>query len=312
MASARFTSALLACLICLLWPSVATISAGSALPKKESLPQQHQEEGPFSLKHQSPGVGFLPIHPPIISPLAEDQHGEGDTATSETRTAGGRPDKEESTSTDNLRSGVIESPVLSFTSSNSYPEIAWSPWTHHLAEPYRAAVLKANSSAGNLESDVFVWTIPGENGAVYEGRYELSVHHVFNELLYDTFLSYQKQMMIRTIYIEYNLRQLVASIYYSGTVVYIVFHVRYHRFVLHWDEEHLSNPSHPGGRPGSKKEKTLVADPSIYLFARVVRYFHVLVSAWRSSKTIGSGERNGTKPLAHNLTTQAFIHVVCL
>lgn len=58
---------------------------------------------------------------------------------------------------------------LSFTSSNRYPKITWSPW-EHLAEPYKEAVLKADSTAGSVEEDVFLWTIPDENGAVYEGR----------------------------------------------------------------------------------------------------------------------------------------------
>lgn len=179
MASARFTWALLTCLLCL-WPSVASISAGNAASKKESLPQQSQEEGMFTLMHHSPGGDFLPIHTPIIAPDAEDQHGQGSIASSSTRTAGGARDQQEATSKDKGRSGVRESPVLSFTSSNSYPEVAWSPWTHHLAEPYRTAVLKANSTTGNSESDVFMWTLPGENGAVYEGRYEIPIRDTFN------------------------------------------------------------------------------------------------------------------------------------
>ena len=60
--------------------------------------------------------------------------------------------------------------VLSFTSSNEYPAITWSPWTH-LAEPHREAVLRAESTKGDPDNDVFVWTMPGENGASYEGRY---------------------------------------------------------------------------------------------------------------------------------------------
>lgn len=178
MASARFTWALLTCLLSL-WPSFASISTHNTASKKESLPQQLQEEGSFTLRHHSPGVDFLPIHTPILSPVAEDQHGQGSIAGSATRTAGGTPDQQEATSTDKLPSGVIESPVLSFTSSNSYPEVAWSPWTHHLAEPYRTAVLKAYSTTGNSETDVFMWTLPGENGAVYEGRYEIPIHNAF-------------------------------------------------------------------------------------------------------------------------------------
>ena len=60
-------------------------------------------------------------------------------------------------------------PVVSFTSSNDYPEITWSPWTH-LAEPHRETVLRAESTTGDPDQDIFVWTMPGENGASYEGR----------------------------------------------------------------------------------------------------------------------------------------------
>lgn len=63
---------------------------------------------------------------------------------------------------------------LSLSSTNEYPSVEWSPWSHHLAEPYREAVLKAESSVGNPESDLFMWTFPGpgEHGAVYEGRFD--------------------------------------------------------------------------------------------------------------------------------------------
>lgn len=60
--------------------------------------------------------------------------------------------------------------VVSFSSSNDYPEITWSPWTH-LAEPHRETLLRAESTTGDPDNDVFVWTMPGENGASYEGRY---------------------------------------------------------------------------------------------------------------------------------------------
>ena len=66
--------------------------------------------------------------------------------------------------------GAGDGAVLSFTSSNEYPAITWSPWTH-LAEPHREAVLRAESTKGDPDNDVFVWTMPGENGASYEGRY---------------------------------------------------------------------------------------------------------------------------------------------
>ena len=59
---------------------------------------------------------------------------------------------------------------LSFTSSNLYPAVVWSPW-EQLAEPYREAVLVANSTLGDPEHDLFMWTLPTENGATYEGRW---------------------------------------------------------------------------------------------------------------------------------------------
>lgn len=67
--------------------------------------------------------------------------------------------------------GADDSPSpLTFTSKNSYPPITWSPWTH-LAEPFRQAVLTAQSTVGDPDGgDVFIWTLPEENGAMYEGR----------------------------------------------------------------------------------------------------------------------------------------------
>lgn len=64
--------------------------------------------------------------------------------------------------------------ILSYTSKNSYPDITWSPWSH-LAEPYRETTLRADSTLGDLDNDVFVWTMPGENGASFEGRYVVYV-----------------------------------------------------------------------------------------------------------------------------------------
>lgn len=66
---------------------------------------------------------------------------------------------------------VVASPSgLSFTSTNLYPAITWSPWTA-LAEPYKEAVLRADSAlGGDADKDVFMWTLPEENGAAYEGR----------------------------------------------------------------------------------------------------------------------------------------------
>lgn len=63
---------------------------------------------------------------------------------------------------------------ISFTSKNSYPDITWSPWSH-LAEPHRETTLRADSTLGDLDNDVFVWTMPGENGASFEGRYVVKV-----------------------------------------------------------------------------------------------------------------------------------------
>lgn len=59
---------------------------------------------------------------------------------------------------------------LSFTSSNLYPAVIWSPWKQ-LAEPCREAILVANSTQGDPEHDLFMWTLPTENGATYEGRW---------------------------------------------------------------------------------------------------------------------------------------------
>lgn len=59
---------------------------------------------------------------------------------------------------------------LSFISSNQYPAVEWSPWAQ-LAEPHREATLLASSMVGDPENDLFMWTLPTENGATYEGRW---------------------------------------------------------------------------------------------------------------------------------------------
>lgn len=61
------------------------------------------------------------------------------------------------------------SPLLTFTSTNNYPPITWSPWSH-LAEPYREATLRADSNIGDPSKDTFTWSFPNEGGLVYEGR----------------------------------------------------------------------------------------------------------------------------------------------
>lgn len=66
--------------------------------------------------------------------------------------------------------GHDEETSLSLTATNGYPEIVWSPWAH-LAEPHRATTLRAESQVGNPDKDIFLWTIPNENGASFEGRY---------------------------------------------------------------------------------------------------------------------------------------------
>lgn len=59
---------------------------------------------------------------------------------------------------------------LSFTCRNSYPIVTWSPW-EHLAEPHKEAFLTATTGRDSAEEEgVFVWTLPEENGAVFEGR----------------------------------------------------------------------------------------------------------------------------------------------
>lgn len=68
-----------------------------------------------------------------------------------------------------LHQSSVESSVLSFTSTNSYPATTWSPW-NHIAEPFREAVLSAESTDGDPENDIFIWTLPGENGASFQGR----------------------------------------------------------------------------------------------------------------------------------------------
>ncbi|CAM9764660.1 unnamed protein product, partial [Ectocarpus sp. 4 AP-2014] len=70
-----------------------------------------------------------------------------------------------------------ETSVLSLTATNGYPDIVWSPWAH-LAEPHRATVLRAESQVGNPNDDVFLWTIPNENGASFEGR---EIEYIFTE-----------------------------------------------------------------------------------------------------------------------------------
>lgn len=60
--------------------------------------------------------------------------------------------------------------LLSLTCRNSYPIVTWSPW-EHLAEPYKEAFLTATAGRDAADEDgVFVWTLPEENGAVFEGR----------------------------------------------------------------------------------------------------------------------------------------------
>lgn len=59
--------------------------------------------------------------------------------------------------------------VVSFKSSNEYDDVTWSPWAH-IAEPYRETVLRADSTVGHPDEDVFIWTFPGEHEASYEGR----------------------------------------------------------------------------------------------------------------------------------------------
>lgn len=58
---------------------------------------------------------------------------------------------------------------LSFSCTNHYPKVTWSPWSH-LAEPYREAKLIADSTVGDPENDIFTWILPSEKGAVREGR----------------------------------------------------------------------------------------------------------------------------------------------
>ncbi|CAB1119544.1 TYR [Ectocarpus sp. CCAP 1310/34] len=70
-----------------------------------------------------------------------------------------------------------ETSVLSLTSTNGYPDISWSPWAH-LAEPHRASVLRAESQVGNPDDDVFLWTLPNENGASFQGR---EIEYTFTE-----------------------------------------------------------------------------------------------------------------------------------
>lgn len=65
--------------------------------------------------------------------------------------------------------GHITDPVLSFTSTNHYDPVTWSPW-RHIAEPYREATLTASTAVGDPSRDVFSWTLPDENETVLEGR----------------------------------------------------------------------------------------------------------------------------------------------
>lgn len=58
---------------------------------------------------------------------------------------------------------------LSFSCTNNYPKVTWSPWSH-LAEPYREAKLIADSTVGDPENDIFTWILPSEEGAMREGR----------------------------------------------------------------------------------------------------------------------------------------------
>lgn len=65
--------------------------------------------------------------------------------------------------------------VLRFTSENEYEHVTWSPWKH-LAEPYREAVLTAESTVGDPLNDVFSWWFPEEGNVALEGRV---VKHTF-------------------------------------------------------------------------------------------------------------------------------------
>lgn len=58
---------------------------------------------------------------------------------------------------------------LSFSSTNEYPAVLWVPWVS-VAEPHKEATLTAKTRVGDPEVDLFMWSIPLENGAVYEGR----------------------------------------------------------------------------------------------------------------------------------------------
>lgn len=77
---------------------------------------------------------------------------------------------ETGTEVDGAQIGSASTPVLSFKSGNDYPPVDWSPWKH-LAEPYKETALKAKSTVGDPERDLFVWILEDENGAMYEGRW---------------------------------------------------------------------------------------------------------------------------------------------
>ncbi|CAN0087203.1 unnamed protein product, partial [Scytosiphon promiscuus] len=65
---------------------------------------------------------------------------------------------------------------LSFVTSNEYPPVTGSPWTHN-AEPFRKTTLTAHSTSGNPSHDVFKWSFA--DGTVLEGR---EVTHIFKKL----------------------------------------------------------------------------------------------------------------------------------
>lgn len=80
-------------------------------------------------------------------------------------------DGEEDNTSPHAQGHDEETSVISLTATNGYPDVVWSPWAH-VAEPHRASVLRAESEVGNPDEDVFLWTLPSENGASFEGRYK--------------------------------------------------------------------------------------------------------------------------------------------
>lgn len=110
------------------------------------------------VRNRNPGL-------PGRDPGAHMQHFSHDALSLDTVLgSGSEPRKEEK-----ILHSEGSASVLSFTTTNDYPQTTWSPW-EHIAEPYRETVLTADSTAGDIENDIFVWTLPSDNGAVYEGR----------------------------------------------------------------------------------------------------------------------------------------------